>query len=218
MESTNKLHLKIVTENSFEEDDIEQTIIEYGKNFGKLEYESADSGSNIEDLKAGHEYMLGKKVWNSHPISGGHIGWVNLRKGIYAPEWKPLKNFMENDIIRAFPDNGNIYKCITAGKTMARTPSFLTNASVEFYDANGNKWIPNYNYEVNDVVFSLDNSVVFYYICETAGFSATEEPDWNKVANGTTVIDGSVTWRKERTVKWKQVGTSSNFKPFGKIE
>lgn len=218
MENTNEINLKIVTESSFEDDDIKETILEYGNNFKKLEYNNSENRSSIEGLTVGHRYELAKKVWNSQPTASGHVGWVNLREGIYAPEWKPLKTHMVNDIVRAVPDNGNIYKCITAGRTMARTPTFLTNPNVEFYDATGNQRMPQRNYNVNDVVFSTDNSVVFYYICETAGFTDIDEPDWNSIANGTTLIDGTVTWRKEKTVKWKQVDISSNFKPFGKIE
>ncbi|QJI52486.1 hypothetical protein [Psychrobacillus phage Perkons] len=218
MENTSMLNLKIVTNTSFETDDIKQTIVEYGKNFEKLEYAVSDTGSNINDLIVGNKYEIAKKVWNSSPVSNGYVGWVNLRKGLYAPTWEALKSYSVDDLVRAIPDNGNVYKCITNGRSMRHTPNFLTNPNVEFYDANGNQWMSNYNYEVDDVVFATDGSVIYYFICETAGLSSITEPNWNTVPVGTTNIDGSVVWRKEKTVKWKQVDSSCNFKPFGKIE
>lgn len=218
MKTIGKSGLKVTTDATIETDDIRETIVEYGKNFEKLDYQSADSGSNKEDMKSGKSYELGKKVWNANPSIGDHVGWVNIRDGIFANEWKPLKTHLVGDYIRAVPDNGNVYQCVTAGRTMANKPTFLTNKNVEFYDAKGNKWMPQYNYEVNDVVFETNGSVVFYYICETAGLSSTNEPNWNSHSSGVSFIDGSVTWRKEKTVKWKQVGTSANFRPFGKIE
>lgn len=218
METTEKLVLKLTTDATFETDDIKQTIVEYGNNFQKLEYAVSDTGESVEDLIVGHRYELAKKVWDANPQPAGYAGWVNLREGIYAPEWGKLKNYSLNDLIRAKPDNGNVYKCITDGRSMITTPTFLTNVNVEFYDANGSKWIPNKNYELGDVVFSLDSSVIFYYVCETAGLTETDEPLWSNVPVSTTVKDGSVVWRKEKTVKWKQVDASCNFRPFGKIE
>lgn len=218
MENIGNLDLKVVTETTILTDGIKETLIEYGNNFKKLDYDGLESGKNEEDMVVGSEYALGKKVWNAMPTIGDYVGWVNIRKGVYAPEWKPLKTYTTDSLIRAVPDNGNVYKCITEGRSMNKKPTFLTNPNVEFYDANGNKWMPQYNYEVDDVVFSTDGSVVFYYICETAGISSMEEPDWNLISSGTTLIDGSVTWRKEKTVKWKQVNTSSNFRPFGEIK
>lgn len=218
MENTPELDLKVTTNTTFEEDDIQLTIVEYGKNFKKIEYAISESGSDVDDLLIGHRYEQAKKVWDSNPLPAGYVGWVNLREGVYAPEWEPLKNVSLNDLMRAKPDNGNVYKCVTDGRTMQNTPTFLTNPNVEFYDANGNQWRREYNYEVDDVVFAVNGSVIFYFICETAGLSALAEPNWDDMPVGTTSIDGSVVWRKEKTVKWKQIDVSCNFRPFGKIE
>ncbi|MGG0667642.1 hypothetical protein ABE073_03845 [Lederbergia citrisecunda] len=218
METTNNLELKVLTSTSFPDEDMEETIVGYSDNFRKLEYILADDVANKEELEIGHRYELSKKIWNALPSVGSYVGWVNVREGLYAPKWAPLKQYALNDLIRAVPDNGKVYRCITDGRSMNRTPTFLTNDNVEFYDANGNPWMPSYNYEVDDVVFATDGSLLFYYICETAGLSSTDEPDWRSITLGTTTIDGSVVWRKEKTIKWKQVDTSCNFQPFGKIE
>lgn len=218
MEITERLSLKISTDATFEDDDIKQTIVGYGENFKTIDEVLAKSASNSEDLNIGERYGYGVRVWDSTPSIGEYIGWVNVREGVYAPEWKPLEEYVLGELVRATPDNGNVYKCIVEGRSMMNTPTFLTNDNVEFYDANGNKWSAEYNYEVDDVVFSTDSSSLFYYICETAGLSSTEEPDWGNTPVGTTVIDGSVVWRKEKTVKWKQVDDACNFRPFGKIE
>ena len=218
MQTTDKLNLKITTPLTFDLDDIKTTITEYGNNFEKLEIATADSIGEITDLISGRLYKYGKRLWDDTPLLGGYIGWVNIREGVHALEWQQLKNYSIDNLIRAFPDNGNVYKCVSDGRSMKNTPTFLTSAGSEFYDANGNLWMEEFNYEVDDVVFSTDGSKLFYFICETSGLSSTLEPNWNTTPVGTTLIDGSVVWRKEKTVKWKQVNASCNFRPFGKIE
>lgn len=218
MQTTDKLDLKMTTTLTYDSDDIKETIVEYGSNFEKIENTLADSIEDISDLALGRYYNHGKKLWNEFPQLGEYIGWVNLREGFHALEWQPLKKYSLGNTIRANPDNGNIYECISDGRTMNRIPTFLMSNGVEFNDANGNSWTPQRNYEVDDVAFPVDGGKLFYYICETAGLSSTTEPDWDSIATGVTLIDGSVVWRKEKTVRWKQIDTSCNFRPFGKIE
>ena len=212
------LDLDIVTNETFENDDIKETIVQYGENFLEIERYLRQSTSSPQALAVGEEIEKGKIIWNENPAIGDYVGWVNIRDGKHSPEWKPKTQYTTGQEIKAVPDNGNIYTCVTAGKSMVETPYFQVGNGVEFYDANGDKWFPNYNYEVNDVVFAVNGSKLFYYICETAGLTATTEPSWSSFQVGTTLIDGSVVWRKEATVKWKQSGTSASFRPFGKIE
>lgn len=218
MQETSKLKLRLTTSLTFDSDDIKDTITSYGENFKIIEKELTDSVKSNSELVSGEEYKYGKRMWNSSPLVGDHVGWINVREGVYAPEWKSNKSYAVGDLVRAKPDNGNIYKAVVSGKSMVKTPNFLTNKNVEFYDASGNQWMPSYNYNVDDVVFSTDGTVLFYYVCETSGLSDVNEPLWNTIQEGTTHIDGTVTWRKEKTIKWKQVGVSCNFRPFGKIE
>ena len=216
--TTGGLELDIVTNTTFDTDDIQETIVSYGQNFAKLENQLKVETSRPDDIEFGQHVEIGKKLWNSNPNVGDYVGWVNIREGKHCPAWKPKEHYTVGQEIRATPDNGNVYKCVSAGRSMIKNPTFLLGNGVEFYDAVGNKWFPSYNYEVNDVVFALNGSKLFYYICETAGITDTSEPDWTSVLQGTTVIDGSVVWRKEANVKWKQIGTSADFRPFGKIE
>lgn len=218
MEKTKNLNLDITTSTSWDLDDVKDTIIKYGDNFDLIDSLISDSINDLAGLTVGTKYPYAKKLLNSTPLLGGYIGWVNIREGVHAPVWLALKAYALGDLIRTTPDNGNVYECVTDGRSMANTPTFLTNSNVEFYDANGNQWMINYNYNINDVVFSTDGNQTFYYICETAGLSDITEPVWNNIPAGTTIIDGSVVWRKEKTVKWKQVNPSCNFRPFGKIE
>lgn len=218
MESTSNLNLKKTTLSTWVEDNPKDTIIEYGENFEKIDLFIAESTGNPEDLVVGKTYYYATRIWDNSPSLGEYIGFVNLREGLYAPKWTPLKNYVIGDYVRAVVDNGNVYQCVVDGRSMNTVPTFLTNTNVEFHDAIGNQWIPNYNYEVDDIVFSTDGSKLFYYICETSGLSDVVEPEWANVIEGTILIDGSVVWRKEKTVIWKQVGASSNFRPFGKIE
>lgn len=218
METSKNLSLNIVTTTSIKTDKIEDTLIGFGDNFKKIDKVLGNSMSSVAMLKVGTRYMLGERFWNSAPTIGMYIGWVNTREGIHATEWKPLKNYTLNETISAKPDNGNIYKCISEGRSMRNTPIFSTSANAEFYDAVGTNWMDEYNYDVNDVVFPTDGNKNFYFICETSGFSSEIEPNWDSVTSGTTTIDGSVVWRKQKAIRWQQVDTSCDFKPFGKID
>ena len=212
------LELDIVTNDTFDNDDIKDTIVGYGENFLAIEKYLKESTNTPETIAIGQDTPKGKIIWNDNPVIGGYIGWVNIREGKHAPSWQPKTYYTVGQEVKATPDNGNIYKCVTSGRSMVNNPTFLVGNGVEFYDVNGYKWLPNYNYDVNDVVFAVNGSKLFYYICETAGLTDVNEPAWSSVLSGNTVIDGSVVWRKEPSIKWKQVGVSSEFRPFGKIE
>lgn len=216
--STGGLGLDIVTNATFEDDDIKDTILGYSQNFLTIEKQLLEATSSPDKLAFGQQVPLGKIIWNDTPVDNGYVGWINIRIGKHAPQWQPKKQYTVGEEIRALTDNGNVYRCVTEGRSMAIEPTYLIGNGVEFYDANGSKWYPNYNYQVNDVVFAVNGSKLFYYICETAGITSSTEPSWSSVLKGSTVIDGSVVWRKEATVKWKQVAKSAKFRPFGKIE
>ena len=218
MEVTKELGLKITSNTTFESDDIKETIVGYGENFKKIEKHLTESTIEPDSIATGQFFEKGKILWNTAPTIGDYVGWVNIREGYHATLWQPREYYTIGERIRAVPDNGNVYECVSAGRSMAKTPNFLMGEKAEFNDVNGNVWYPNYNYQVNDVVFATNGGKLFYYICETAGYTDSSEPSWTNVANGTTVIDGSVVWRKEATVKWKQVEKSCEFRPFGKIE
>ncbi len=218
METTNKLSLKIVTETTFEQDDIKETIVNYGENFSKLEKYLSSSAQSIEELNDNTIYPIGYIVWNKTPVISSHIGWVATREGIHAKTWKPNKNYVIGDLIKAVPDNGGLYECVVDGKSSTSSPTFLTGLHQEFYDANGSNWRKEYNYEVGDIVYPTNGSKQYYYICETAGLSSVNEPVWSSIQNETASIDNSVVWRKAKTIKWKRIGNSCEFRPFGKIE
>lgn len=218
METTSILQLKITTESSFASDDIKETITEYGNNFKKLESLTSEVTGDIENIDNGRFFQRGFKIWNSLPIIGDYVGWVNTREGVFAKSWKPLTNYSQGQLVTSISNNGKIYECVSAGRSSKDEPNFLTGNGVEFNDASGEQWVSEKNYNVDDIVFPTNGSKLFYYICETAGMSDSIEPDWDLISTGTTNLDGSVVWRKEKTIRWKQVGTSANFRPFGKID
>ncbi|WP_107838613.1 hypothetical protein [Metasolibacillus meyeri] len=217
MEITNDLGLKIVTENTFEEDDIKETIISYGSNFKIIETALEKKANSIDNIDT-DTYKIGQVIWNSTPSINTYIGWVATRNGVHAAHWKTKREYMIGDLVRASPDNGYIYECVVDGKSSVTPPSFLSGLNQEFYDAQGADWRTTYNYQVGDVVFSTNGSRLFYYVCETAGISGVTEPSWSGVQNNTTLIDGSVVWRKAKTIRWKAVNYSCEFRPFGKID
>ena len=217
MELTNDLKLKIVTENTFETDDIQETVIAYGNNFKIIEHALEKKANSIDKINSG-TYKIGQIVWNGSPSVNTYVGWVTTRDGVHAEHWKAKKEYITGDLVRALPDTGYIYECVVDGKSSVAPPSFLNGMNQEFYDASGAEWRASYNYQVGDVVFSTNGSKLFYYICETAGISGLTEPLWSSVQNNTTLIDGSAVWRKAKTIKWKTVNNSCEFRPFGKID
>lgn len=216
--STGGLNLKITSSTSFDTDDIKDTIVNYGKNFLDVEKYLRGSYSTPEDVADGNVYEKGRILWNRDPVIGSYVGWVNTRTGTHAPNWKPKQEYLVGSQIKAIPDNGNVYTCTVAGKSMPNNPTFLVGVGIEFYDAVGNSWFPSYVYNVGDVVFASSGSKIFYYTCETAGITSGTEPSWSTIPVGGTRIDGSVVWRKENTIRWKQSGISAGFRPFGKVE
>lgn len=218
METTNGLKLNITTESSFEDDDIRDTIVEYGENFSKLEKYLKDSALSIEDLSDNKYYPIGHILWNKEPASGSFIGWVVTREGIQAKKWIPNKSYSIGNLIKPPVDNGGLYECVVDGKSSTTPPTFITSINQEFPEVTGKSWRNEFNYEVGNLVFPTNGSKLYYYICETAGYSSPTEPEWSSVQNDTTFIDNSVVWRKAKNIIWKKVGTNCEFRPFGKIE
>ncbi len=218
METTNILKLNITTESSFEDDDIKQTIIEYGSNFVKLEKYLKDATPSIEDLSDNKYYPIGHILWNKAPVTGSFIGWVVTREGIQAKKWMPNKNYSIGNLVKPPTDNGGLYECVVNGKSSTTPPTFITSLNQEFQEVTGKSWRNEFNYEVGDLVFPTSSNKTYYYICETAGYSSPIEPEWSSFQNDTAFIDGSVVWRKAKNIIWKKVGTNCEFRPFGKIE
>ena len=217
--STGGLDLKLVTEASYGTDNIKETIISYSDNFTKLEKALKESVTAPSLIPLGQEYDTGVIFWNGAPSTGSYIGWVNTLKGLQVNPWQPKTEVKIGDKVKSIPTNGNYYTCISEGRTVALQPVFYVGAGVEFSDASSAVlWKPNYNYEVNDIVVQTDGSKIFYYICETAGYTNSVEPSWTITPIGSTLIDGSVVWRKEKAVIWKQAGNTAEFRPFGKID
>lgn len=125
LETTTKLDLKIVTETTFEQDDIKETIINYGGNFTKLEQYLKSSTQSIEDLNENIFYSIGHVIWNKTPAIGSHIGWVATREGIHAKSRKTNKDYIVGELIKAVPDNGGLYECVVDGRSSTNSLLFL---------------------------------------------------------------------------------------------
>lgn len=215
---TKNMKLKVTDSKNFETDDIKDTIIGYSENFTAIEEFLNNAAYVPEDLANSKELTQGKIIWNRTPQIGDYVGWVNIRTGLHAPAWQPKKKYKVGEIVKPDKINGNVYVCTVEGMSMVNPPLWLIGKGQEFYDANGASWRSKYNYEVGDVVFASNGSRLFFYTCETAGITDENEPVWSKVIDGTTVVDGSVVWRKSKTIKWKQHGSAAEFRPFGKID
>lgn len=137
METTDGLKLNITTESSFEDDDIKNTIVEYGNNFSKLEKYLKDSTQSIEDLGDNKYYPIGHIMWNKVPASGSYIGWVVTREGIQAKKWLPNKNYSIGNLVKPPVDNGGLYECVVDGKSSTTPPTFITSLQQEFPEVSG---------------------------------------------------------------------------------
>ena len=219
MQTSKDLDLKITGEKDLGTDRPQDTIVEYGNNFLKLEKYLFNSASGLDSIKNGTHYDIGFKIWNSTPAIGDYVGWVNLMSGVYARTRKLNTAYKVGDLVTPLETNlMSYYKCTTAGTTSPHPANFL-NTSETFYDVdNAKEWKPSFSWKKDEVIFATTGDKTYYMKCEKAGVSALGEPVWSKVNVNTTVNDGSVTWRKMQNIKWQRVGVSAQFRPFGKIE
>lgn len=218
METSKELDLKITTEDTLSQDHPNDTIVEYGKNFLKLEEILGTSVSNIESLETNKTYPIGHIIWNNKPKFGGFVGWVNLREGLHVNPKKSNTNYNVGDRVSSPNDTGFYYECIRAGTTpnkMSQTMGTVTNAFNEVSDVA--RWNSGWNYSVDDIVFATSHDQNFFLQCTKAGLSGQAEPTWTNHTNGTTITDGTVTWKKLGNPRWQRMGANSQFAVFGKI-
>lgn len=199
-------------------DDILESIDGISENFEKIDkliIERTNSLTNF--LKTGDSYERSKLIYNSAPVIGGAVGWINVRTGKYAPTWQERTIYNLGDIVISSVNNGHIYECVENGISGVSEPTFPTATNSAVFDKkNSAIWIPNRVYKVDDIVTATNGSELYYYRCTIAGTSGTTEPDWTQVA-GTSISDGSARWQVYKTVKWKEVGVSCSFRDFGTI-
>lgn len=219
MQTSKKLNLKYTAQEDLKTDNPKDTVVEYGKNFLKLEDYLLSSASGLDSIKNGEHYTIGFKIWNNMPAVGDFVGWVNIMDGVFARSRKPNTKYSVGDLVTPLQNSYNAYyKCTNEGTTGPKA-SVFPNVSTTFYDVdNIESWKPSHSWRKDDTVFATTGDKTYYMKCETAGVSAPTEPLWSTVVENTTTNDGSVTWRKLRNVKWQRQGVSAHFRPFGKIE
>lgn len=200
-------------------DDILDSIEKYSENFQKIDDKIDEVIPNlIAHLDTGKTYNSGQKIWNSVPVIGGYAGWINIRTGVYAPVWQRNKRYNIGDIVSPNVNNGHYYQCVVDGTSAFSEPQFPTVSSSEVEDiANITFWEASTVYEEGDIVRKVEGDKNYFYQCIVSGTSGTIEPKWNDV-EGVSIVDGSVTWYAHKTVKWKEIGVSCEFREFGKID
>ncbi|WP_063563065.1 hypothetical protein [Paenibacillus sp. O199] len=206
---TDKLHLKIP---SFT-DEIENTIRELGDNFRLLDLISDDY---VSATPTSGDYLITKRLYNTSPIYGGYVGWVNVRTGKAAQMWRSLKAYKNGDYIIPNSDNGHVYICIQSGQSALTEPVFPVSTGIEFNDTRkSSTWAVTTQYKLNDIVLpTIENGR--FYICIQAGESGNTEPPWQQV-DGATTYDKNASWATYRICMWKEAGSAALFYPFGKI-
>jgi len=200
------------------EDLIIETLQHISENMDKID-ELLDAKATVLNtfLIPKKIYPLGFKVWNINPIVGGNAGWINVRDGMFAPTWQKQTTYNIGDLIISEDKNGHIYSCVETGVSAPLSPTMNTATDSLTYDLQGaSAWIPNHVYDVNDIVISTDGNKLYYYRCTKDGLTDFNEPKW-ALASGMIVQDGTVTWQSYKTVQWKEVGTSCEFREFGQI-
>jgi hypothetical protein len=213
--STARLGLNNVSIN----DEISVFVQSLDDNMNKLDKAHITSADTLEQgLTVGETYIQGDKLWNKNPNIGEYVGWVNISDGKFALSWKPNTQYIIGDLVISNVNNGHVYQCITDGTSTDSEPTFPMTDSDEVNDLdNAQTWQQGTNYNVGDIVTKSTHIYDFYFVCNVAGLSGTTEPTWTS-NDGTTVIDNSVTWLAHKVVRWKEIGASCNFRPFGKIE
>ena len=206
---TNKLKLKIP---SFT-DEIENTLRDLGTNFNILDMISDEYVSATPTIG---DHAITKRLYNSNPIYGSYLGWVNSRSGKSAPFWQSLKAYTVGDYIVPYVDNGHVYVCVQSGTSGVTEPIFPVSTEIEFSDTRrASTWSATTQYKLNDIVIpTVDNGR--FYRCIQAGESGDIEPTWQQV-DGATTYDKNATWATYRICRWKETGSAALFLPFGKI-
>lgn len=191
-----------------------QFVQDLASNFQKLDDSCSALGTG--EPVSGY-WKAGSKVDFINPVANGYVGLVNLRSGMTAPKWSALKQFNVGDLILPTANNGHYYTCTQSGTSAPLEPQWLVAAQTVTEDTRGKAtWQPSRSYALHDVVVpSIPNDR--FYVCVTAGTSGTGEPTWS-TTNGVATTDGQVVWMTYRIVKWRETGTSVNFRPYGKIE
>ncbi|WP_340032479.1 hypothetical protein NSQ20_11470 [Paenibacillus sp. FSL K6-1122] len=194
-------------------DEIEKTIRELGENFDIIDLISDDY---VSATPTSGDYIRTKRLYNTSPIYGGFVGWVNVRTGKAAPTWKSLKAYVNGDYIIPNVDNGHVYICVQSGQSAFTEPIFPVSTGIEFNDTRmSSTWAATTQYKLNDIVLpTIDNGR--FYICIQAGESGNTEPPWQTV-DGTTTYDKNASWATYRITRWKEAGSAALFYPFGKI-
>ncbi|GIP32604.1 hypothetical protein [Paenibacillus sp. J2TS4] len=195
-------------------DEIQQTIIDLGKNFQIL-----DDASDLylEAPPATGTWKRDAKIYKKNATAEGYIGWINLREGSAAPQWNPLKSYTVGDKVVTASNNGHVYECTQSGRSGVTEPRFPVSAGSTIKDIDrATTWQPSKKYELYHVVLpSLENNR--FYVCTVAGISGVSEPTWSTLDGG-TVDDGMVVWTGYRIATWKEAGPAASFRPFGKID
>ncbi|WP_028588871.1 hypothetical protein [Paenibacillus massiliensis] len=191
-----------------------QTIMDLQVNFQKLD-DVAEIHASAPPTSGQHHVRM--RIWNDKPTPGGFVGWICTRAGIAASRWKGLTSYTLGNRITTTVDNGHIYECIQTGYSAVQEPTFPVSSGGEVQDTKGaTTWRASTNYNQQDIVFpSIDNGR--FYVCTVAGESGTFEPAW-AASNGITTPDGTAVWSSYRIAKWREIGISAEFRPFGKIE
>lgn len=200
------------------EDSVLTTITNIAENFEKLDTKIVETAQALNiHLKIGKIYPRARKIWNGLPSKDGSIGWVNIRDGKYAPTWQERTTYRLGDMVSTQSNNGHVYECIENGVSGVVQPVFPTSTNGLVFDfTNARGWIANSVYAIDSIVLSTDGNQLNYYKCIIAGTSGVVEPKWS-LTSGTTAIDGSAQWQTYKTIKWKEVGASCDFRSFGQI-
>ncbi|MFE6075792.1 hypothetical protein ACFVQB_15070 [Paenibacillus sp. NPDC057886] len=206
---TNKLKLKIPSYS----DEVENFVRDMGFNFEILDLISDDY---VSATPTSGDYIRTKRLYNTTPVYGGFVGWINVRTGKAAPMWKSLKTYVNGDYIIPNVDNGHVYICIQSGTSAFTEPIFPVSTGIEFNDTRmSSTWAATTQYKLNDIVLpTIDNGR--FYICIQAGESGNTEPPWQQV-DGATTYDKNASWATYRICRWKEAGSAALFYPFGKI-
>src|SRR5690606_13470833 len=131
--------------------------------------------------------------------------------------WQKNTTYNIGSLVMTQANNGHIYECIENGVSGVSQPNLPLTPNASVFDlANSKGWIANKVYEVDDIVVPTNGHQLYYYKCVTGGTSGVREPIWSTIT-GVQNNDGSARWQVYKTVKWREVGVSCDFKNFGKI-
>jgi hypothetical protein len=156
-----------------------------------------DKSDVVANEVSGTGYTAGGQALTSKTV-------MYVDSSVPAATWTALTAYTAGQVVQGSVNGaGYIFKCTTAGTSLATAPTFnltldgtTTDGATLVWTCVGQiatAWAATHAYVVNDIVRPTTSNG-FIYRCTVAGTSGGAQPSFPTTPIGATVTDGGVTW------------------------